>query len=182
MGGDAVIVSSHLPGEGPVHSERYRVLGVECAGDFSYWAGLNQAWCGPGPVVNVEHDMGYSDELVAELLECPRPACAFAYQVFPTALQRFIYCATTTTTGEATRANGIPCRWIEEGEDMAVWSSIGFCKVAQPVRIKPLDKMFWQWLEHCVNRVIAFADVTWHIHWPAVVHNHDYTTTPDHLW
>jgi hypothetical protein len=228
---DAVIYSTYLTGEEPVRSSQYLVAGQECTTEFSYCDGLSELWYSDKTIINHEHDMEFSDELVAGLVDCPNPLCAYAYQVFPTKLQRYIYCATRGLTLEeeleplrqeiefrlddqfpnqdhqalsldlaklAQKQNhpetpedwkGVRnCKWIEQGDEWANWSSIGFCKIGKEARIKPLDRMFWQYLEHAINRVVAQgpygygAGLVWHIHWPEVVHFHDYNTTPDHLW
>lgn len=182
----ALIVSSFLPGEQPLVSRGHAVHPVECVTDLSYWDGLNTAWLGNETIVNVEHDMEFSDELVQGLLDCPNPACVYPYKVYPTALQRYIYCATTDAPGDMSypdHEGPDKLRWVEGPEDtMAAWASIGFCKVAPEVRIEPLDRMMWQWLEHCVNRVLDHSGTHWCLHWPEVKHLHNYSEVPDHLW
>jgi len=177
-----LVVSSFLPGDKPRESLFFPVMGVECAHELSYWHGLASAWSTDRVIVNVEQDMEFSDELIAELVDCEHPLCAYPYQVYPTMLGRYIYCATTTQPD----LNGHPRdpRWLEGPDDQwAVWSSIGFCKIAPEARVKPLDAMFWQWLEHCVNRVVCqIAGLQWHIHWPEIRHAHDYEKIADHLW
>lgn len=177
-----LVVSSHLPDRPSIESAVYPVQGVECTNEFSYWAGFASAWNTDMTIVNVEQDMEYRDDYVAELADCAHPLCAFPYQVYPSALGRFIYCATTSQP----ELNGSPQnpRWVEgPADEWAVWSSIGFCKIAPEARVKPLDKIFWQWLEHAVNRVVTgYAGLQWHLHWPEIRHNHNYETVPDHLW
>lgn len=182
---DPVIVSTYLTGEEPLKSDKYWVLPVECKGEFSYWAGFSSVWQQGRTIVNIEHDMQFSDELVTGLLDCPYHLCAYAYQVFPTQLGRYIYCATR----DIDKPN-----WIDEGEKWAGWSSIGFCKVDPECQHRALPKQFWQWFEHSINHVVCDTrteyiggDVVntrtrWHIHWPEVQHMHDYEKIPDHLW
>lgn len=181
----AVVVASHLPGEEPFFSERHMIFPVRCEGDFAYWAGLNYFWDTDEVIVNVEHDMDFTDELVDGLLACPEPLCAYPYQVYPTALGRYIYCATTDSPSDLT-GEGSPDqpRWVDGPEDKwAKWVSIGFMKIAPEVRLLPLAKMFWQWLEHSVNHSTAEASGRRvHLHWPEVRHFHDYEAIPDHLW
>lgn len=190
MRDDVVVTSSYLTGEEPIKSERYHVQGIECKraqGEFDYCTGLQRVWMTDKLLVNVEHDMEYSDELVDELIACPHPICAYAYQVFPTALGHYIYCATTVEIGNDNPALSNP-HWIEEGDEWAIWSSIGFCKIDATARVKPLDRLFWQWIEHSINRVVGTyknaggAGWSWHIHWPSIQHHHDYEKIPDHLW
>lgn len=220
MRDDVLVVSSHLVGENSLRSSSFPVHGVECRSEFSYCQGLQEAWLTDRVIVNVEHDMEFRDELVAGLVDCPHPACAYPYLVYPTALQRFIYCATTTAVSESEyeeyrqhrlrvaaeyragldedelliesplppgqrkrgTVGGITPDWIKPGDEWAEWSSIGFCKIAPQARSLPLDRMFWQWLEHAVNRVVSADGTRWHIHWPEVKHLHDYKRVPDHLW
>ena len=193
---DTVVVSSFLPGEEPFKSDVYAVLGVECVSEFSYWQGVSSVWQKGLTVVNVEHDMEFSDDLVAGLLDCPHDLCAYAYSVYPTALGRYIYCATRDRITDEEFDQGKRPGWITgPADEWADWSSIGFCKIAPAAQTAPLDKMFWQWFEHCINRVTT-ATVQqgslairrrWHIHWPEVQHHHDYhglhgDPVPDHLW
>ena len=187
---DTVVVSTHLTDEDPFKSDVYSVLGVECLTEFSYWAGVSSVWQKGYTVINIEHDMERSDELVAGLLECPHPLCAYAYTVYPTALGRYIYCATRDRITDAEFDAGLRPGWIIEGEEWADWSSIGFCKIAPSAQLQPLDKMFWQWFEHTINRSATRTTQVghqavrnrWHIHWPEVTHYHDYERIPDHLW
>lgn len=182
----AVVVSTYLEDEKPFSSDKYDILPVQCVGEFDYWRGVSSVWQRDLTVVNVERDMEFSDELVAGLLSCPHPLCAYPYQVFPTTLGRFIYCATTDGPG-----CNRPPRWVEgPADEWAAWSSIGFCKMTPEVQTKPLDKQFWQYFEHCINRVTTATTqvghrairTLWHLHWPEVKHHHDYEKVPDHLW
>lgn len=181
---DVVITSSYLTGNQPVRSEHFNVHGIECKsekGEFDYVNGLQEVWLSDKTMVNVEQDMEYSDELVDGLINCPWPLCAYAYTVYPTKLGHYIYCATS-------RKSDDEVSWLTEGEEWALWSSIGFCKIAPDARVKPLDRLFWQWVEHSINRIVGVyqnaggANLSWHIHWPAVEHYHDYERVPDHLW
>ena len=186
-----MITSSYLSGEEtPLRSERYRVQGIACKreqGEFNYCDGLQDVWMTDQIMVNVEHDMEFSDELVDGLVNCPHPLCAYPYKVYPTALGRYIYCATSRKPDPDTGMETIT--WLDEGEEWAFWSSIGFCKIAPSARTKPLDRLFWQWIEHSINRSVGEymsadgqAGLAWHIHWPEVKHYHDYEKIPDHLW
>lgn len=211
MRDDVIVTSSYLPGEEPIKSERYHVQGIECVGEFSYCNGLQEAWMTDKIMVNIEHDMEHSDLLINGLVNCPWPVCAYPYQVYPTALGRYIYCATSRKiwTEEDEQANAVRIggklhlggeslhshqvgdeyvSWLNEGDEWAVWSSIGFCKIAPVARVKPLDRLFWQWIEHSINRSVGVymnaggANYAWHIHWPAIKHHHNYEEIPDHLW
>ena len=190
MRDDVIVTSSYLSGDEPFKSDRYYVQGIECPkehGEFSYCYGLQDAWMTDKIIVNIEQDMERSDDLVDGLVNCPHPLCAYAYQVYPTALGRYIYCA----VAERHRKGGPDTSWLEVGDEWAIWSSIGFCKIAPSARVKPLDRIFWQWLEHSVNRVVGTyknaggACLQWHIHWnegTGIQHLHDYEKIPDHLW
>lgn len=181
----AVVLAAHLPDRKPLKTD-YTILDVECKGEFSYWLGFNQLWHTDRTIINVEQDMEFSDDLVGELLACKHPLCAFPYQVYPTMMGHYIYCATTTPP----RADGkiSEPRWVQPGDEWAVWSSIGFCKITPEARPVRLDKQFWQWLEHSINRVVTGnAGLQWHLHWSEIKHYHDYEgkhgkPVPDHLW
>lgn len=174
-----LVVSSFVPGRTAIRSDRFPVLAVECVGELSYHAGLASEWGSDRILVNIEQDMEHDDELIAELADCPQPLCAYPYRVYPTKLGRYVYCATAKHPSH----DELDPHWITPADDWAVWSSIGFCKIAPEARVRPLDKIFWQWLEHSVNRVVCrYAGLQWHIHWPEIRHHHDYTVIPDHLW
>ena len=173
-----VVLSTYTPGGAPKTSGAWPVESVECGGELSYWAGFSRLWDSDQTIVNVERDMQFDDALVAELVDCPHPLCAYPYRVYPTAKGKFIYCGTATPPG----GEGDPV-WLSPGDEWAVWHSIGFCKITPQARVKPLDAMFWQWLEHSINRVVCrAAGLQWHVHWPEIRHYHDYEATPDHLW
>jgi hypothetical protein len=188
---DVVITSSYLEGNEPFRSERYHVQGIECKrehGEFNYCHGLQEVWWpAEKTIINIEQDMECSDELIDGLLSCPHPLCAYAYLVYPTQLHRYIYCATSRQVDHNNPAKS-NVYWLNKGEEWAVWSSIGFCKIDPIARVKPLDRLYWQWLEHSVNRIVGTyqhaggAGFEWHIHWPEVEHYHDYKRIPDHLW
>jgi hypothetical protein len=177
---DVIVLAAHLP-DRPVHtSDLFKVLDLEVGDDLRYSNGLASLWGTNKTIVNVEQDMQFSDELVAELVECPEPLCAYPYQVYPTAKGKFIYCGTT----DAPEPGDKDPRWLKGPDDTrSVWHSIGFCKITPQARVKPIDRMFWKWLEHAVNRVVCReAGLTWHVHWPEIRHYHNYLETPDHLW
>ena len=161
-----IIVSSVVPGESPIESEAYRVQPLRCEDDHSYGRGLAALWTTSATVVNVEHDMEFSDALVADLLACPEPLCSHAYQVWPSAWRRFVY------------AHSKDGRWLEQGDSSADFSSIGFCKLAPAGRTGELKTYPWRYVEQAVNTAVAGE---WHIHWPAIKHHHDYKE-PETPW
>lgn len=183
-----IIVSSFLPGEGPVASARYDVWPVRCEADFSYANGIVRVWWAPETLVLVEHDMEFSDELVAGLLSCPRPLCSYPYFIW--AHDRGWHYA------QARGAN----RRIVEGEEWADHSSIGFCKITEQARVSPMMTVGWKMVENVVHHALGGRVIEvdphhisgdkpdplmvleirpptagrWHIHWPAIAHHHDY--------
>lgn len=164
---EALILASVTPDEEPVQSTHYCVQALTCGDDFDYWRGLNEYWDGGATIVNVEHDMEFSDGLVEGLLACPEPLCAYAYKVWPSAWRRFVYAQSNVG------------RWIEQGDERADFSSIGFCKITSEARTGPLKRFPWKFVEQSVNQAVAGP---WHIHWPEIKHYHDYETEEMTPW
>lgn len=133
---------------------------------FGYWAALNQAWGSPDVIVNVEHDMEYSDELEQELLDCPHTLCTHAY--------RMHHIATLPKGFWAHMTAGPAIDWVSPGVEWASWSALGFCKIAPEVRGVPIARASWQVLEQEVNVALraCMRPLRWHVHWPGVEHYH----------
>lgn len=161
------VLACRLAGEDPITSRQYDVAAPVLDGDYAYWRVLNDHWGTDVTLVNVEHDMEFSDELVDGLLACPHPLCAYAYKVWPSAWRKYVY---------AQFRDG---RWIEHGVEHADFSSIGFCKVSASARHGALKKYPWRFVEQSVNEAVT-GD--WHIHWPEIAHHHDYETQQMTPW
>lgn len=154
------VYTARLPGEAYKPS-RYVATGVTCEDPFDYWRGMAVLWDLPVTLVNVEHDMEFSDELVAELLDCPHPRCSHAYQCDMSRTNRVWV--------HSYDGHGMAGTWVREGEEWAAYSAIGFCKLTAEARSLPLGRAPWQGLERSVNDAAPGA---WHIHWPGVQHYH----------
>lgn len=159
-----ILLSSHLPGEQPVSSEQYEVTPIECVAITDYWQGVASYWESDETIVNVEHDMEYSDRLVAELLDCPEPLCSHAYRVFLARYVRWEWAAWDA---------GL--QYISTGQEVSEQASIGFCKITSAARVAPLTRSTWKLLEVDLNKAVRGP---WHIHWPAIKHLHDYKPDP----
>lgn len=158
---DVLVVASYLPGETPFVSQRFDVVPVLCVGDFDYSRGLASAWATGKTVVNVEHDLEVSDDLIAALVDCPEPLCSWAYLVYP---------VSGIHDGPAYPFTaGNPGPWIREGEQWADWAAPGFIKVRPDARTGPLPEKHWLGVEAATN---FHTPGRWHIHWPAVEHHH----------
>jgi hypothetical protein len=108
-------------------------------------------------MLNVEHDMEITDDLIAELLDCPKELCAAAY--------RSHWIATGHPEGRIACGNGsrfTTCTYHEDGQEFAEWSAIGAAKIGHGARIGPLRREPWQLLELAVEDAVARP---WHIHW-----------------
>ncbi len=152
-----------MPGDARLESG-YPVHDVVCEDAvFGYWSGLNEVWDSDRTLVNLEHDMEYSDDLVAELLSCPHPLCTFPYKVRP--------------FGWPGKTWGVSFGsiWVTEGQPYASFSSIGFCKIAPEVREgTTLDRNIWSKVEASIHLAAVQSKRVWHVHWPAIQHYHDY--------
>lgn len=165
---DVRIYAARLPGEPPWRHSHYEVRTRICSDLFDYSDGLRWLWDGASTIVNVEHDMEFSDDLVQQLLDCEHPLCAHAYKMY---LPRVYYAHgwLPRETGPRSRAQSI--RWIDQGEEWVDYSALGFVKITPEARHYPLaENVPWQALEQEVNA--AVAGTHWHIHWPEIEHYH----------
>lgn len=166
--GNAVVCASHLSGAPWFVSERFTVAGIECADPLDYWRGLAAQWDGPAVIVNVEHDVAATDDLIAELLACPHPKCSYAYLLYwvstGAAVPHF-----AQREGPQPPAGG---RWISPGEEWCDYTGIGLIKVEPAARVRPLAESPWQ---HLDIQVSAATSGRWHVHWgdgQGVAHHH----------
>jgi len=112
-------------------------------------------------IVNVEHDMEYSDRLARELVACDHPLCTHAYRMH---LPRECW-----AHGAVANAATLTVAWGSEGEEWAEFSGVGFCKIVPSARVAPLERCPWWEVEGTVNATVRGP---WHVHWPAVEHYH----------
>jgi hypothetical protein len=141
------------------------VADVVCDDSFGYWAGLDSIWGKGRTIVNLEHDVEFSDDLVAELLSCPRDLCAYPYTVRPASWPGLAYGALFSG-------------WLTTEVPFAHFSAIGFAKISASVQTSPLAKRPWQRLEDSIHEAVARNQRLWHLHWPAIGHRHDYDSEP----
>lgn len=153
-----VIYAARLADDPPLTS-RYTVVSPIVDGPFDYWQGLADLWRLPTVLVNVEHDMQFSDALVYDLLACPHPRCSHAYQCH----------IPRTFWAHSYDGGGMDGQWINEGDEWAAYSAIGFCKIEPEARALDLGRAQWQGLERAVNEALPGP---WHIHWPGIDHRH----------
>lgn len=156
-----LVVASHLPGETPFTSRRWRVRPVECRGDFDYSHGLAEAWASDLTVVNVEHDLEVDDDIIGRLVDCPEPLCAQTYLVHAAS---GIHDAPAYPYVERQ-----PGPWVRVGAEWAEWAAPGFIKARPEARVNPLPEKHWMGVEQATNACIRGR---WHLHWPAVEHHH----------
>lgn len=170
-----VVVASHLKGAKHFRSKKFRVVSLPCVDDLDYWGGLAALWEGDLTIVNVEHDMECSDELIQQLLDCPHPLCTHAYMLRSPV---YHYCH---RNGPQPPAGGYEDWWIKEGEEWATYGGIGFCKITSQARVRPLEPREWPTLDIVLTRAVEGPEVVpptvqhgrrWHVHWPAVHHEH----------
>lgn len=167
-----IIYAARLAGEGRLLSGHRYVHHPRIRDEWDYWRGLAVLWDGPRTVVNVEHDMEFSDALVADLLDCPHPLCTHAYRMY---LPTEHYAHNVSLSGwhppidniSQYTARGI-C-WIGPEDEWADFSAIGFCKIAPEARASSLRRDAWMGVELSVN---AAVNCRWHVHWPEVAHYH----------
>lgn len=164
----ALIIASHLPGEGYLHSKRFEVRPVLCADEWDYWRGLAAEWDSGRTLINVEHDIEWSDEHIAELVACPHGACSFAYVCH---WKSSGIAGGVIAAGAGARDSELQpdAHYLQGGEEWANWSGLGLVKITRQARIGRLRREPWNRLE------LAVADAVrgpWHMHWPTVQHHH----------
>lgn len=159
-----IVVASYLPGETPFRSTRFTVKPVKCVGDFDYSIGLAEAWATTSTVVNVEHDLQVSDDLIQALIDCPHPACAQTYPLYAASGTHgtdkgpiYPYCEHN------------PGPWVVFGVEWAEWAAPGFIKIQPEARTGPFPTKHWLSVEAATNH---FTAGPWHLHWPSVEHYH----------
>jgi hypothetical protein len=145
---------------------------VLCVDDFSYWAGLNEAWDSDVTICNVEHDIELADSHLDELLACPYGACTYIYRChwISTGIPGGVIAA---GRGERRLDQSADPKCLRGGEHWASWSAIGLIKVTREARVAPLRREPWQRLELAVHDA---TERPWHAHWGpdgrGVTHHH----------
>ena len=160
----AIVLASHLPGEGHFRSERHRVVPILCRDPLDYWRGLAEWWDSDETLVNLEHDIEATDDQVDELLDCQHSLCSWAYRCHwaSTGLPHDVY---AHGTGDRYRNT----HYLTGGEPWADWSAIGFLKIGPGARVGPLAPATWSEVELSIEAAI---DGPVHMHWPEVTHHH----------
>lgn len=159
MPADLVILASYLPGEGYLTSEKYGVKPILCEDDFDYWQGLAAWWDSDFTIVNVEHDLEWSDSEIAALAACPHSLCSWNY--------RCHWASSGQVNGVLPHT--LNDKFIEPGDELADWSAIGLIKIAPEARIAPLPKEPWNRVEWAIDEAVMKP---WHIHGPELPHHH----------
>lgn len=162
---DAVVVATYLPGETPFTSNLWRVLPVECVSVFDYARGLATVWGSDLTVVNVEHDIEVTDDIIARLVDCPEPLCAQTYPLYRASG------AHGTEIGPVFPYVDVePGPWVTEGAEWADWAAPGFIKATAAARTGLFpDEKHWMGVEQATN---FYVTGRWHLHWPPVEHYH----------
>ena len=163
---DCVVLASHLPGEGHVRSKRYKVQAWTCCADFDYWRGLASVWESALTLVNIEHDVEVTDDVIAGLLACSRPLCSQMYPCHWVSTGRFddVWPARNEQPG-----SGGLALFVETDTEFAAQSAIGCVKITPEARIGPLAEAHWSRLEVSVENAVQGP---WHLHWPGIPHHH----------
>ena len=119
------------------------------ASDTSYTRLLEALWGAGEPFALVEHDIVPHPGALAELLGCPRPWCAFSYQL-----------------GSITHA-GLGCTRFSAGLLAAVPDAVERTW-AESTGVHPPG--FWCALDDRLSRVLRGAGFAQHVHEPQVTH------------
>lgn len=154
---NAIVIASHLPGEGHYQSDLYRVDAALCVDEFDYWRAIEKHWSSDLTIVNVEHDIELYDEQVSELLACSHGLCTYAYACHwsSTHQPRDIFAC-----GNGSRLT--QCTYHQGGEEWAEWSAIGLIKITPEARVAPLRQEPWPVVELAIEDAVKRP---WHVHW-----------------
>ena len=163
---DAVVLASHLPGEGHFRSKRHKVIGWPCVDEFDYWAGYASVWESDLTIIGLEHDVEVTDDTIAALLACPRPLCSQMYPCHWISTGRFD--DVWPGRNEQPGSGGLAV-FVETDTEFAAQSAIGCVKITPEARIGPLEQAHWSRLEVSVEKAVQGP---WHLHWPGVPHHH----------
>ena len=152
---EPVILASILPGEPIFESEQFEVWPIECVEPENYWEGVAEWWDSDRVIVNLEHDVECSDELIQTLLDCDCAFGTWAYWLgIPSGGPHWAH-----RTGKQPRCGGV---WIETGDEWADFGGIGFCKITPEARVRPLEETDWTGVDCAVSRA---TDSRVHVHW-----------------
>ena len=149
---EPLVLVSYLPDEGHYQSQLYKTVSVLCDTDTAYWRGIADHWEQPLSIVNIEHDIEWTDAQISELLDCKYDACSFVYKCH----------WATTQQPNGSYAATIDGRFIAPGDEWADWSAIGFIKIAPAARIAPLREVVWNRVEDAIDEAVQKP---WHMHW-----------------
>lgn len=163
-----VIYAARLEGEDRLGSS-LPVHHTVCVNNFAYGDGLHELWPQEVTIVNVEHDMEFSDALAQQLLECPHSLCTHAYQMH---IPRDYYAHGWLPREKGLASQASCIRWIRPTEEWVDYSAVGFCKIAPEARQRHelAEDIPWMAVEPEVNA--AVAGLLWHVHWPEIEHYH----------
>ena len=163
---EPVILASILPGEPIFESEQFEVWPIECVEPENYWEGVAEWWDSDRVIVNLEHDVECSDELIQTLLDCDCAFGTWAYWLgIPSGGPHWAH-----RTGKQPPCGGV---WIETGDEWADFGGIGFCKITPEARVRPLrgpwdrKRQVWQDVDWQSVDIAVFAavDERVHVHW-----------------
>jgi len=146
----------------------------DCREELDYAAGLAALWPAAAQLFIIEHDIVPSDEVVAELLDCPEPLCTALYQLYPasTGLGGPVWAIWGTVPG---------LHFFRPGDvvpDFVPYSGLGMVKISRsfrdyykspPLAGVPwfdLDSRFAIWLGQLSPPML------WHVHRSEVRHLH----------
>ena len=158
---DAVVLASHLPGEGHVRSKRYKVQAWACVDPFDYWRGYASVWESNLTILGLEHDVEVTDEHFAALLACSADLCSAMYPMH--------WCSTGMFEDVwPARNNSL---FVKGGEPTSEQSAIGCVKITPQARIGPLEQAPWNRLEVSIEKAVQGP---WCLHWfdPPLRHHH----------
>lgn len=145
-----------------------------CRTDDDYESGLRSIWGSNTDIVVVEHDIQADQQHIDELLRCPAPLCAFAYDVYPvtTGLDRPVIAHLN--------ASEYGYDWISPGDHWADHAALGLTKLGRLARAFVKDwaadetdaKGSWRNLDTRISKAMSKERLKYHIHWPKVEHVH----------
>lgn len=151
-----------------------KIVDIPCTSEGDYPRAWAENWDFDGTLVNLEHDLVPTLQVLDELIDCPSKLCTQAYKIYPlsTALDREVFVQRLASKDEV-RFD----RWVLEGDAHADYTGLGLAKLEAEVRSTiPTSNIeryaSWKGFDFSLSNLFHVQGKRWHIHWPAIPHHH----------
>jgi hypothetical protein len=156
MHNGALVLSSYTEDSAPLACEHFRIIPWLCTDDYDYDKLFRVFWNANATLVNVEHDVRVSSDVLNELIDCGHDFCTIPYVLYP------------VTTGLKEPTSSVSSN--------GVFSSLGCVKLSMArTKARVLwDSVCWNLVDFAVNNTLKqeIAGFRWHVHTGSVFHDH----------